>query len=158
MTISVEVPLVEVKVEGPVSTSVVVEAPSASVVVEAGNPAITVEHISADVSVEAAVAAPIAVETRQVDVFVDTYGSPGQKGDKGDQGDPGPPGPSDLAYKHTQAMPLTTWVVQHDMGRRPSVHAEDAAGTVIHGSVVHMSDNLLLLSFRMAITGTAYCD
>jgi hypothetical protein len=128
------------------------------VIVDVQKPTIEVGGPSASVVVEAAVSAPIVVESTQAEVFVDTYGSPGKKGDKGDQGDPGPPGPNDQSYKHTQAMPLTTWTIQHNMGRRPSVHAEDAAGTVIYGSIMHVDDNLLLLSFSMAITGTAYCD
>lgn len=60
-------------------------------------------------------------------------------------------------YVHTQSALSMAWTVEHDLGRHPAVHVEDAVGNVIHGSVQHLDDSVLVIEFAISITGTAVC-
>jgi len=72
--------------------------------------------------------------------------------------DGGGPSGGDATYTHTQAVPATTWTVAHSMGKHPAVAVQDAAGTVIYGTVVHTSNNTLTVTFNAAVTGRADCN
>ena len=61
-------------------------------------------------------------------------------------------------YRHDQAMPLLTWVVNHNLGYRPAVHTQDAVGNVLYGSITHLSDVALTITFNTALTGSAHCS
>lgn len=63
-----------------------------------------------------------------------------------------------LFFRHDQPILATTWIVDHGLGYHPHVHVEDAAGSEIHGSVQHLSDFALTVSFDVAITGSAHCS
>lgn len=86
-------------------------------------------------------------------------GSPGIPGPTGPTGPPGPPGSGgDASYVHHQSMLSSRWVVQHNLGKHPAVTAEDAAGAVLYGSVIHLSNDLLTIDFAFTITGRANCS
>lgn len=78
-------------------------------------------------------------------------------GPQGPQGVQGPPG-TDATYVHTQALPASTWVVPHNMGKRPSITIFDSANDEIEGDIVHNSVNQLTLTFSAAFSGVAYCN
>ena len=61
-------------------------------------------------------------------------------------------------YRHDQAMPLITWVVNHQLGYRPAVHVQDAVGNVLYGTIAHLSDSVLTITFTNALTGSAHCS
>ncbi len=68
---------------------------------------------------------------------------------------------SDLAtstgtYVHTQSVPVAVWVVQHNLGRRPSVSMFDSAGEQCEGDVEHVDDNQLTITSAGAFSGVAY--
>lgn len=85
-------------------------------------------------------------------------GRQGAKGDKGDPGDPGPPGGAAGGfYVHTQNAPATVWTITHNLGFRPGgVHAEDSAGSVIHGDRSDPDVNTTVLTFGAASGGVVY--
>jgi hypothetical protein len=60
-------------------------------------------------------------------------------------------------YRHSQPLMSSLWTVVHNLGRHPSVSAEDAVGNVMHGGVEYVSDDTLTISFSNAITGFANC-
>ncbi len=62
------------------------------------------------------------------------------------------------SYVHTQATPASDWIIPHNLGYYPNVHAEDSAGDDIEGDIVHDSVNQLTLSFSAATAGKAYCS
>lgn len=157
--IVVSIPDVEINVEvppGPVvevgnqAPGVTVTTPDVSFSVQAPEQSILVTGRSGSVDV--------GVVLPKIDVG--TYGTPGPAGPVGATGAPGPVGPQgvDSFYVHTQNVMSSVWMVQHNMGRHPSVHIQDAVGNVLYGSVVHLSPNELMITFTVSITGTAHCD
>jgi hypothetical protein len=79
------------------------------------------------------------------------------RGPEGPQGPQGPAGTSTVAgYRHTQGSAATTWTVAHNLGHKPLVQTLDAAGNMIMGSVVHVDDDNLTISFEEALAGSAF--
>lgn len=72
---------------------------------------------------------------------------------------PGPQGPTGPAggegFTHTQASPSASWVVTHNLGRKPhtTVIVDDE---VVITDVAHASDNAVNIVFASATTGIAY--
>lgn len=64
----------------------------------------------------------------------------------------------DKSYVHSQGVATATWIVDHNLGKHPSVTVVDSAGTTVVGSVVHNSSNRLTISFNAAFSGTAFCN
>lgn len=56
-----------------------------------------------------------------------SIGPPGPVGPTGPQGLPGAPG--GLPYVHIQSIPATPWVINHGLGRHPSVTVQLDAGS-----------------------------
>lgn len=73
----------------------------------------------------------------------------------GVQGPPGPAGPSSDTYIHTQASPEAVWTITHNLGFRPGISATDTSGYEVEGSVLHLSDNQLRITFSAAFAGRA---
>lgn len=69
-----------------------------------------------------------------------------------------PPEGGDKHYQHTQTVLESVWVVTHSLGKYPSVTVTDAAGAVVFGSVRHINDNVLTVTFGTTVTGTVYCN
>jgi hypothetical protein len=70
----------------------------------------------------------------------------------------GPPGPAGGTYHHVQAVPATTWTVDHMLGRHPVVSVLDSADTQIEASVEHTTLDQLVLTLSYAVSGTADCS
>ncbi len=62
-------------------------------------------------------------------------------------------------YTHSQSTPSTTWTINHNLGCKPvfDVWVDEVGGRqkIFPASVVHVSDNTMLLGFSLARTGTA---
>ncbi len=59
-----------------------------------------------------------------------------------------------LLYQHDQTTPLSTWTVNHNLGRSPgSVRVLSAGGIELFCDVVETSTNQLTVSFVVAQTG-----
>lgn len=58
-------------------------------------------------------------------------------------------------YEHIQNSPSNTWVVNHNLNKRPSVTVIDSAGTEVEGAVTINSLNQLTIVFCSAFSGKA---
>lgn len=78
---------------------------------------------------------------------------------QGLQGRPGRDGAdADLHYRHVQSVPSATWIVLHNLGKRPSVSVVDSAGTNIVGNIDYVDDNNCTLNFSSSFSGEAYLN
>lgn len=59
-------------------------------------------------------------------------------------------------FEFTQVSATDTWVINHNMNRRPSVTVYDTANEVVLGSVVYDSLNTLTITFSVPVAGTAH--
>ena len=64
----------------------------------------------------------------------------------------------DLTYPHDQMSASSLWVVNHNLGKRPSVTVVDSGGTEVEGLVTHISANQLSIEFSAPFGGKAYCN
>jgi len=79
------------------------------------------------------------------------------------QGPPGPQGPAgsgsgDLNYVHNQAIAASTWTINHNLNKYPSVTIIDSAGDYVFGLPSYTNTNTLILTFSAAFTGIAYLN
>lgn len=65
---------------------------------------------------------------------------------------------SDKTYTHTQASASDTWVITHNLNKKPSISIIDSAGDVIDGDVLYNDENSLTLTFSAATSGEAYLN
>lgn len=73
-------------------------------------------------------------------------------------GTQGPAGPGQETYTHTQSVASDTWVIEHNLGRHPSVVVIDSAGSVIISDVQYDSPYQVTVTFSAAFSGKAYLN
>lgn len=61
-------------------------------------------------------------------------------------------------YTYTQVSESDTWVIEHNLGKKPSVTLVDEDDTVIVGTVHYDSLNQLTVTFTEAVSGSAYLN
>lgn len=61
-------------------------------------------------------------------------------------------------YVHNQMVPATTWVVNHNLGKYPSITVHDPSGTELTTRVEHVSINQALVIMSFALSGTAHAN
>jgi len=81
---------------------------------------------------------------------------------------PGPQGPGGVdgvqaddivglvSKTHTQNAALTTWTVSHNLNFYPNVTVINTAGDQVEGSVTHIDETQLTISFSIATAGKAH--
>jgi hypothetical protein len=62
----------------------------------------------------------------------------------------------DLFYEHNQLVPLSSWEIEHNLSKYPSVTIVDSGGTIVIGDVVYNSENKVTVTFGSAFSGKAY--
>jgi hypothetical protein len=69
----------------------------------------------------------------------------------------GPPGPagSSAGYDHTQSSDSALWVINHNLGYKPSVQIFSVGGLEVIGEIHHISVNQVNVSFNDSISGSA---
>jgi len=67
-------------------------------------------------------------------------------------------GAADLAFEFNQAAPATSWVIAHNLGKRPSVHVQDTSGNDVEGAITHTDVNNMTITFNTAFAGDAYLN
>jgi hypothetical protein len=72
-------------------------------------------------------------------------------------GPPGPPGPASASFEFAQADPLVEWVINHNLGFRPTVTTFDQGGNAVIAAVRHVSPNQCRISFVLPTAGRARC-
>ena len=69
---------------------------------------------------------------------------------------PGPQGPAGgSAYIHQQPLPAATWVINHNLGYRPSVEILDSGSQEIEGEVSHPTVHQTVVTLSPATAGQA---
>lgn len=63
---------------------------------------------------------------------------------------------SDKTYIHLQNTPASTWLITHNLNKRPSVTVVDSAEEIVYGEVEYVNDNQVTLTFAGAFSGKAY--
>ena len=63
---------------------------------------------------------------------------------------------SDDNYVHDQAVPASTWTINHNLGYYPSVSVVDSTNRVVFGDVVYLTDDVVQVNFNGSFSGKAY--
>ena len=61
-------------------------------------------------------------------------------------------------FVFTQGVPATTWNIQHNLGKFPSVSVINNNNVVINGEVTYIDNNNVQLNFSAGFTGKAYLN
>jgi len=59
-------------------------------------------------------------------------------------------------YVHSQGVPASQWVINHDLGKKCSVTVVDSANQVVIGQITYNSDNQITLDFQGSFSGKAF--
>lgn len=59
------------------------------------------------------------------------------------------------SYEYTQASPSDTWVITHNLNKRPSITVIDSAGDEVEGAVTIDSLNQVTITFCAPFSGSA---
>ena len=93
---------------------------------------------------------------------IDSNGSSGSAGDilttTGDAIAWVDPAVAPATYTHTQASASTTWTINHNLNRKPSVTLVTSTEAVIIGDVFYNSDIQLTVTISHANSGKAYLN
>lgn len=77
-------------------------------------------------------------------------------GPQGPQGPPGGGGGGGGTYLHDQPIANDTWTIVHNLGFFPNVTTFDTANDEIIGSLQHIDNTTLTITFSVAVSGEAY--
>jgi hypothetical protein len=58
---------------------------------------------------------------------------------------------------HVQTTASALWTINHNFGYRPSVTLLTSGGAEMDASIIHASDNQVLVTFTTPQTGSARC-
>ena len=64
----------------------------------------------------------------------------------------------DKTFEFTQGQPATTWNIQHNLNKFPSVSIINNNNVVINGEVTYIDNNNVQLNFSAGFTGKAYLN
>ena len=61
-------------------------------------------------------------------------------------------------YPHDQNTSEPEWLIEHALGKKPSVTVVDSLNRVVMGEVEYLDDNVLIVRFKSAFKGKAYLN
>ena len=64
----------------------------------------------------------------------------------------------DTTFEFTQGQPATTWNIQHDLNKFPSVSVINNNNVVINGEVTYIDKNNVQINFSAGFSGKAYLN
>ena len=64
----------------------------------------------------------------------------------------------DKTYEFTQTVPATTWNIQHNLSKFPSITVIDTGNTVVIGQYTYIDNNNVTLNFSAGFAGKAYLN
>jgi hypothetical protein len=67
-------------------------------------------------------------------------------------------GGSGTTYIHNQGTSSSTWVVDHNLNKFPSVTVIDSGGTNVIGEVIYLTENRIEIYFSAPFAGKAYLN
>ena len=70
----------------------------------------------------------------------------------------GPFGTEGYEYTFTQSAAASTWTINHNLDRFPSVTTVDSAGSIINGAITYTDSNTITVVFTSATSGKAYLN
>lgn len=62
------------------------------------------------------------------------------------------------SFIHIQGEASDVWMIEHNMGRYPSVTVVDSAGSAVFGDVTYTNENQLTVTFSVAFSGKAFLN
>ena len=64
------------------------------------------------------------------------------------------------AYEYVEdfSVAASTWVIEHNLGRYPSITTVDSSGNIINGAITYNSENKITVVFTSATSGKAYLN
>lgn len=62
---------------------------------------------------------------------------------------------SDKNFVFTQTEATNVWVIDHNLGKLPSVMVTDSAGSVVEGEIKYNSENRVTITFKGGFKGKA---
>ena len=65
---------------------------------------------------------------------------------------------SDKTFIFEQALPASTWIINHDLKKFPSVTVVDSANSTVEGGITYNNENQLTLTFTATFSGKAYLN
>ena len=65
---------------------------------------------------------------------------------------------ADKTYVHNQGTASSTWVVNHNLEKFPSITVVDSANRVVIGDIIYNSENQLTVTFNGSFSGKAYAN
>jgi len=69
-----------------------------------------------------------------------------------------PFGSGSFEYVEDFSSAIDTWVINHNLGKYPSVSTVDSAGSIINGAITYNSANKITVVFTSATSGKAYLN
>ena len=63
-----------------------------------------------------------------------------------------------LGFTYTQMTPATVWVINHNLGRYPSITIVDTGGNVVYGDYKYIDTNNMTATFSATFSGSAYLN
>ena len=66
--------------------------------------------------------------------------------------------PQAPTFEFTQGVPSTTWNIQHNLAKFPSITVIDTGNTVVTGEYNYINNNNVTLTFSAAFAGKAYLN
>lgn len=67
-----------------------------------------------------------------------------------------PSGAVDLSYEYVQLIPSSSWTINHNLNKIPSVTVLDSSNKVVIGEVQHSNLNTTIITFNAPFSGKAY--
>ena len=64
----------------------------------------------------------------------------------------------DKTFEFTQGQPATTWTIQHNLNKFPSVSVVNNNNVVINGEITYIDNNNLTCTFSAGFSGKAYLN
>ena len=65
---------------------------------------------------------------------------------------------ADKHYEHEQGMASDTWMINHNLGKKPSIMVVDSADNVVEGAEKYIDENTVEIHFNGAFKGKAYLN
>ena len=65
---------------------------------------------------------------------------------------------ADKTFVHTQLSASKEWLVNHNLGKFPSVTVVDSAGTEVYGDIHYDNENQITIKFSAPFSGKAFLN
>jgi len=117
-------------------------------------------YIAADIAARDALLTPPSIRAKAgQQVFVESnqtlYILKGSTNADWEEVGAGGPITGDKYFEFIQAPASIQWTINHNLGKYPSVNVMDASNNIVECQIQHSNNNTTILTFNVAIDGTA---